>query len=169
MTRFWIMALHGRKLVRLLPPSENHRAGATDADDFQPSLFTVDLMTPDPSKHPGLDGLLVYEVLLEAGDVLFIPEGWGHQALNLEWSLMISSNYVDQHNAGNALEWVHYEAVRCFHFPAQLLLTCAAAFRSPSGSSCALVWHLTWFSCPISALVFLSVPLQLESLRCSAG
>lgn len=107
------MELAGRKLVRMVPPSENWRADPTDLDSFQPMLFTVDLMHPDFEQHPHLDGMLVYEALLEPGDVLFIPEGWGHQALNLEWSLMISSNYIDQHNAPLYLEWMEFDKV-CF-------------------------------------------------------
>ena len=124
MTRFWIMELQGRKLVRLVPPSENANADPTDGEEFQPTLYTVDLMDPDFVKHPHLDGMLVYEAILEPGDVLFIPEGWAHQALNLEWSLMISSNYVDQHNGPLFLEYSEYEhAVRSFTF---LWLLCGA-------------------------------------------
>ena len=109
MTRFWIMELAGRKLVRMVPPSENWRGEPTDVDAFQPLLFTVDLMDPDFVQHPHLDGMLIYETILEPGDILFIPEGWGHQALNLEWSLMISSNYIDQHNAPLYLEYQHFD------------------------------------------------------------
>jgi hypothetical protein len=97
MTRFWIMELAGRKLVRLLPPSENFRGDPVDTDEFQPTKYTVDLMQPDFVAHPQLDGALVYEAILKPGDVLFIPEGWAHQALNLDWTLMISANYHDHH------------------------------------------------------------------------
>ena len=117
MTRFWIMVLQGRKLVRLLPPSENHRADPTDPEAFQPTLYTVDLMDPDFAAHPSMNGMLVYEAVLEPGDVLFIPEGWAHQALNLEWVVMISSNYVDQHNVDIHLEWHDFDQVckHCLH------------------------------------------------------
>ena len=107
------MQLAGKKLLRLLPPSENANADPTDSTNFQPTMYTVDLMDPDFEQHPRLDGALVYEAVLEPGDVLFIPEGWAHQALNMEWSLMISSNYVDQHNRPEYLEWAQYDmAVR---------------------------------------------------------
>ena len=79
MTRFWIMELQGKKLVRLLPPSEFARAHASDHADYCPTLFSVDLMDPNFEKFPEADGMLVYEALLEPGDVLFIPEGWGHK------------------------------------------------------------------------------------------
>ena len=56
--------------------------------------FTADLLHANFETHPGLDGAIVYEALLEPGDILHIPEGWGHQALNLEWSAMVSTNCV---------------------------------------------------------------------------
>ena len=81
MTRFWIMSLQGRKLVRLLPPSEFARAHASDNASYCPTLFSVDLMDPDFERFPEADGMLVYEALLNPGDVLFIPEGWGHKCV----------------------------------------------------------------------------------------
>ena len=79
MTRFWIMELQGKKLVRLLPPSEFARARASDFAEYCPTLFSLDLMDPNFEKFPEAHGMLVYEALLEPGDVLFIPEGWGHK------------------------------------------------------------------------------------------
>lgn len=108
MTRFWIMQLAGKKLVRLVPPADNWRGDASDSHEFQPSLFTVDLMHPDFQEHPNMHNMIVYETILEPGDLLFIPEGWGHQALNLEWTWMISSNYIDEHNLPNLLKFVLY-------------------------------------------------------------
>jgi hypothetical protein len=48
------MQLAGKKLVRLFPPSQNWRADATDGDDFQPSLYTIDLLRPDFEQHPNM-------------------------------------------------------------------------------------------------------------------
>lgn len=111
MTRFWIMQLAGKKMLRLVPPAENWRGDASDGQEFQPSLFTVDLMHPDYDKHPNMHNMIVYETILEPGDLLFIPEGWGHQALNLEWTWMISSNYIDEHNIPNLLNLILYQKV----------------------------------------------------------
>jgi len=106
------MQLAGRKLLRLVPPAENWRGDASDSRSYQPSLFTVDLMHPDYEKHPNMNNMIVYEAMLEPGDILFIPEGWGHQALNLEWTWMISSNYIDEHNLPNVLNFIYYDKVR---------------------------------------------------------
>ena len=127
-------------------------------------------MTPDFSKHPRMHGMLVYEVLLEAGDVLFIPEGWGHQALNLEWSLMISSNYVDQHNGRNMVEWTHYENVRV---PCCLTLCCSFSVKCAlvvCGARCRArgLWTAACLCCCCcgSILVFLG---SVHFVRCFWG
>jgi Cupin-like domain len=128
MTGFWILQLAGTKLVRLIPPSNNWRADATDQKDFQPELFTADIMLPNFEEHPHLHGMLVFETLLEPGDLLYIPEGWAHQALNIDWSCMVSFNYNDDNNLQNRLTYFHYDKVRSvpsFH----LNFTCFADFE----------------------------------------
>lgn len=60
-----------------------------------------------------LQGLVVYETVLEPGQILFIPEGWAHQAINLEWTAMVSSNYFDTNSAPNVLSLMNYQHVRC--------------------------------------------------------
>lgn len=92
MTRFFILQVTGHKLVRLLPPVENWKAGTTDGHLYQPRLFTADLMHPNFTALPDLDGATVMETVLAPGDVLYIPEGWGHQALNLDFSGCVSTN-----------------------------------------------------------------------------
>ena len=71
-----------------------------------------------------LQDLVVYETVLSPGDILFIPEGWAHQALNLEWTAMASSNYVDRNNLPNILSLTTYDQVRAPP-PLQLLVLIA--------------------------------------------
>jgi hypothetical protein len=111
MTRFYCLQLYGRKLVRLLPPSEFYRVPSSDNEQFLPMLFAANLFNPDFKAHPSMDGVLVYEALLEAGDVLYIPEGWGHQTLNLEWGLMVSSNYIDRHDMPSVWSRIRFATV----------------------------------------------------------
>jgi hypothetical protein len=115
MTRFYLLELAGRKLVRMIPPSELYRTDSPDLELFQPMIFGIDLFDPDFQAHPRLDGMLIYEALLEAGDVLYVPEGWAHQALNLEWTLMSSTNYIDQHDMRAVQSLLHFNGVctRC--------------------------------------------------------
>lgn len=59
-------------------------------------------MRPDFKAWPQLRGAIVRHSVLGAGDVLFVPEGWGLQAVSLEGSCMVASTYVDEHNVGRA-------------------------------------------------------------------
>lgn len=99
MSRFYFQLLSGRKLWRVMPPSEYWRASPTDVDDYYPSKFEVDLMNVDFDKFPEMDGALVYEAVLDPGDVIFVPESWAHQVINLEDSIATSMNFVDYHSA----------------------------------------------------------------------
>ena len=63
MTRFYFQLLSGKKLWRVMPPSEYWRASPTDADDYYPSKFEVDLMNVDFDKLPDMNGALVFEAI----------------------------------------------------------------------------------------------------------
>ena len=99
MSRFYFQLLSGKKLWRIMPPSEYWRASPTDVDDYYPSKFEVDLMNVDFDKFPEMGGALVYEAVLDPGDVIFVPESWAHQVINLEDSIATSMNFVDYHGA----------------------------------------------------------------------
>ncbi|KAF6035041.1 hypothetical protein EB796_006655 [Bugula neritina] len=45
----------------------------------------------------------------KAGELLFIPTGWAHQAYNLEESLAISSQFMNRNNYKSVLE----EVIQC--------------------------------------------------------
>eukprot|EP00808_Paulinella_micropora_P005468 g78422.t1 len=95
-TRFYMYMLSGKKW-RLAPPSENWRLGPKyHKRDWYPLLFEADLMNPDFERFPDLDGALVYETELKAGEVLFVPEMWAHQVVNLDDSVSTSLNWVDK-------------------------------------------------------------------------
>ncbi|HEY6314162.1 MAG TPA: cupin-like domain-containing protein [Streptosporangiaceae bacterium] len=75
----------GRKNFRLVPASQ-WPLTYTDARFFS----GIDAEKPDLSGRPGFDQATVLDVILEPGDVLFIPVGWSHQVRTLEPSMMIS-------------------------------------------------------------------------------
>lgn len=83
MTRFWLLVMTGSKHVRLISPSENWRSDTRDKRTFQPLIFGVNLMSPDFKRHPQMDGMLVYDTVVKAGELLFIPAGWAHQVRRL--------------------------------------------------------------------------------------
>jgi hypothetical protein len=98
MTRFWTQQLSGSKKWRVFPPSENWRLYPTKGlHHFYPAFFKVDAMSLSYDKYPLMDGAIVYETEIYPGEVLFIPEGWAHQVLNLEDSISSGMNFLDNH------------------------------------------------------------------------
>ena len=106
MSRFYFQLLSGKKLWRLMPPSEYWRASPTDTDRYYPEKFKVDLMNVDFDKFPDMNGALVYEAVLDPGDVIFSPESWAHQVINLEDSIATGLNFVDYHSAPAHIRWL---------------------------------------------------------------
>lgn len=45
------------------------------------------------------------EVIQEAGDLLYVPSGWWHSVLNLELSVAVTHNFVDDYNLKNVWEF----------------------------------------------------------------
>ena len=88
LTNNLIVQVVGRKRLRLAPPSETAKLGnarhvysdARDLDD--PNL--------DFAKFPRLKDLRLYDVLLEPGEMIFVPVGWWHQVRALEFSITLT-------------------------------------------------------------------------------
>ena len=93
-TAAWNAQITGRKRWCLAAP---------DQDDF---LYEgeVDGFNPDLARHPLAAQAELYEGIVEAGEVLFIPGGWWHQTENLATGFAITANYVDRTNYQRVLQ-----------------------------------------------------------------
>mmetsp|Transcript_18566 Transcript_18566/g.28186 ORF Transcript_18566/g.28186 Transcript_18566/m.28186 type:complete len:492 (+) Transcript_18566:75-1550(+) len=96
-SRFWTRQLSGRKLWRISPPSQYDKLYPTKKRFHSPTIFQASIIEPDFVAHPKLDKAIVYETILEPGDILFVPGGWAHEVRNLEDAIMIGQNYHDDH------------------------------------------------------------------------
>lgn len=96
LTNNFIAQIVGRKRIRLAPASEvgklyNHQHVFSEI----PDLDELDL-----GRHPGLNGLRSYEILLEPGEILFMPIGWWHQVKSIDFSVTITfTNFLWQNDA----------------------------------------------------------------------
>jgi hypothetical protein len=96
LTNNFIAQIAGRKRIRLAPASEagklyNHRHVFSEIQD----LDALDLR-----RHPDLNGLRSYEILLEPGEILFMPIGWWHQVKSIDFSVTITfTNFLWENEA----------------------------------------------------------------------
>jgi len=55
----------------------------------------ADLFRPDEKRFRSLHSLEVWEAEVGSGDIIFIPNGWPHQVRNLDTTIAVSYNYID--------------------------------------------------------------------------
>ncbi len=88
LTNNFIAQLVGRKRLKLLPASEvgrmyNHlHVFSRIADLEDPAL--------DAAQWPRLSGAHVYDVVLEPGEILFVPLAWWHQVKSMDFSVTVT-------------------------------------------------------------------------------
>ena len=81
-----IMAqIYGRKKWQIIPPI------------YTPFLYNnvgvfseVDCEKPDYNKYPLFEEVKIIEVVLEPGEIIFVPTGWWHQVKSLDISVSLS-------------------------------------------------------------------------------
>lgn len=101
-THFWQALIGGRKTwrifdrdatARLYPHGPNRNwYGVSDA-----------FAAPDAA-FPALRGATVFEADLRPGDLIFVPAGLPHQVVNVEATVAISVNFVDETNLDDAID-----------------------------------------------------------------
>jgi len=106
-THFWMALCRGRKRWRLVPREDLALLYPKYLVDLNPSFpFELDAIGEGSASHQALRHVRVGEVILEPGDLIFIPRGWAHQVENLEATVALSANFID----GSNLEAAHSEA-----------------------------------------------------------
>ncbi len=82
-----IVQAAGRQRLLLVPPAYGGRLQDSVSDLEDPGL--------DLGRFPRMAGVPAYEVILEAGEVLYLPLGWWRQARMLEPGVSLAfSNFV---------------------------------------------------------------------------
>lgn len=85
--------IYGRKHFKLIPPFEFRNLYVRDK-----FYSAVDPEHIEPQRYPGFLGVPVADVILDPGDLLFIPVGWWHWAKSLDVS--ISATFCSFHVEG---------------------------------------------------------------------
>lgn len=89
---FWMALFKGRKHWRFVDESER----ALLYEDRHTHNFPgVDLFEPDYERFPLLRHVRVFDVVLQPGELLFVPGGSPHQVANVGDTISLAGNYVD--------------------------------------------------------------------------
>eukprot|EP00930_Biecheleria_cincta_P084577 TRINITY_DN74024_c0_g1_i1.p1 TRINITY_DN74024_c0_g1~~TRINITY_DN74024_c0_g1_i1.p1 ORF type:complete len:415 (+),score=46.89 TRINITY_DN74024_c0_g1_i1:45-1289(+) len=103
-TRFWMAILQGRKRWQFVHPDDRWRLYPTAASEAAGERFQVDLLHPNFTRWPLLEGLRVLTAETGPDDIMFVPETWAHQVENIEDTVAYTINYVDEFNFAGYLE-----------------------------------------------------------------
>jgi len=104
-SHFWMLMLSGHKHWRFVDREE----APLLYPNYDSDNFFADIYKPNYEKFPLLRFATVYETILEAGDLLFVPAGTPHQVRNLDDNMAISGNYIDQSNVDLALRETYFD------------------------------------------------------------
>jgi hypothetical protein len=99
-SNFWMALFSGSKKWTFFRPQVSSQLRPRFIDSFDP-VFDIDLTTASGQKVA--IGLGPATVVLQPGQVLFVPAGSPHRVENLESSVAVSGNFVDDSNISEAV------------------------------------------------------------------
>lgn len=99
-TSAWNSLIKGRKRWAIYPPESippalnvckngDYRKSGLDMSSLMWYLHVYPFLTPDQKP---------LEIIQEEGETIYVPNGWWHLVLNLDFSIAVTQNFVDSHN-----------------------------------------------------------------------
>lgn len=90
----FLAQIYGEKLATLLSPKymDKFCVGVQGGTEYNSECY-VDIMDLDFEEYPELNGVEVYQLTLQAGDIVYIPDGWLHDIRALSKSISIASGF----------------------------------------------------------------------------
>ncbi len=97
-----LVQLEGKKIMTFIPPDQagllyvkHCKHGKDYKVNDKSCVSPVNVRNPDHEKFPEFKNAQLYQVVIEPGDIIFIPEGWFHDVRALENSISLSFFYKD--------------------------------------------------------------------------
>ncbi|XP_035739722.1 2-oxoglutarate and iron-dependent oxygenase JMJD4-like isoform X1 [Vespa mandarinia] len=90
----WSANIVGRKRWLLFPPKEENKF----RDSYGQLVYDVlseDLKDHSKYKEYDSQNIKCFDVIQEAGEIMFIPSGWHHQVWNLEDTISVNHNWIN--------------------------------------------------------------------------
>jgi hypothetical protein len=88
--RNFFMQIQGRKKFYIVPSNMRNKLYAYPAMSPRPNFSRVDLTSDYKTEFPLAAPIDLYEVTLETGSMLYLPECWWHQVVSLDNSLSVN-------------------------------------------------------------------------------
>ena len=88
----------------MAPPLEVWLCGKTLVSRRQDRCGVSDAFAAPDAAFPALRGATVFEADLRPGDLIFVPAGLPHQVVNVEATVAVSVNFVDETNLDDAID-----------------------------------------------------------------
>ncbi|EDV19055.1 uncharacterized protein TRIADDRAFT_62491 [Trichoplax adhaerens] len=87
-----VAQLYGRKKWLLVAPDESQYMYPIRVPYEESSIFSaVNMKSPNLVSYPKFANVTIYEVILEPGDVLFVPKYWWHDVECLETAISVNT------------------------------------------------------------------------------
>jgi len=100
-THFWLLLLKGKKKWRIFPAQDRD---ALYQNAFDDSLLITgfedagEVMRLQERVSPSLNETMPWEFTMEAGDLVIVPHKSPHQVENLEDTVAVAGNFIDELN-----------------------------------------------------------------------
>lgn len=109
-TSAWNAVILGRKKWILFPPNVTP-PGVMPSEDGSEVHAPVSVMEwflnfYEPASEMG-KSVGAIECVVGQGEMIFIPAGWWHVVLNLDFSVAVTQNYVSSSNVVDVAQWLH--------------------------------------------------------------
>ena len=88
LTHAWMAQIKGEKLWKFVPPADLQHL--VDGSGF------ADLSNVDAARFPNADTARVLEAVVRPGEIVFVPQGWGHDVTTVQHSIAVTHNILDR-------------------------------------------------------------------------
>ncbi|WP_081267601.1 cupin-like domain-containing protein [Variovorax paradoxus] len=96
------LQIQGRKVWTLLPPASHEKCGRT-----RWRWFDVDPEQPDLHRFPDYEGLKPITVIVEPGDLLYVPPGTLHHVRSLDACISFNIDFHTPHSVLSSFRFAH--------------------------------------------------------------
>eukprot|EP00040_Diaphanoeca_grandis_P022109 m.118272 g.118272 ORF g.118272 m.118272 type:complete len:481 (+) comp28649_c0_seq1:167-1609(+) len=110
---FWMVVVSGRKRWVLFHPEDTALLYPSwSRGTLAPAFPSLQELEQNPERYPDFVRARRTEVIVSAGDVLFVPGGTPHFVENLDITIAYAGNYIDESNIETALEDIRVLGLR---------------------------------------------------------